>query len=144
MEIKPFQKKTSYYETDQMSVIHHSNYIRWFEDARNDYMEQLGIPYAGMEERGIIIPVIGVSAEYKTMTHFGETVEVRLKLERYNSIRFSMSYQIVDAKTETLRCTGSSQHCFIDRKGMPISLKKAAPDYHEKFMEFLAWSKEEQ
>lgn len=143
MEMKPFQKKTSYYETDQMSVIHHSNYIRWFEDARNDCLEQLEIPYAEMEERGIIIPVIGVSAEYKTMTHFGETVEILLKLESYNSIRFAMSYEVRDVKTGVLRCTGKSQHCFIDRKGMPISLKKAAPDYHEKFMEFLAWSKEE-
>lgn len=43
--MRPYQHKVQYYETDQMKVVHHSNYIRWFEEARIDYMEQLGMPY---------------------------------------------------------------------------------------------------
>ncbi len=143
MEIKPYYHNAKYYETDQMSVIHHSNYIRWFEEARIDCLEQMGVPYDEMEARGVIIPVIGVSAEYKSMTRFKDTVEITLKLLAYNGVRFTMGYEVRDAKTGTLRCTGTSQHCFIDRNDRPIILKKAAPDYHQCFMTFLEQSKEE-
>ena len=43
MQIVPYEHKAQYYETDKMGIIHHSNYIRWFEEARIDYMEQAGI-----------------------------------------------------------------------------------------------------
>ena len=55
MKIKPYERNAKYYETDQMGIIHHSNYIRWFEEARVDAMEQAGIPYDKMEEMGIIL-----------------------------------------------------------------------------------------
>ena len=139
MEFKPYQHNAKYYETDQMGVVHHSNYIRWFEEARIDWMEQAGIHYDEMEARGIIIPVIGVSAEYKTMTHFRDTVEVFFHLDRYNGVRFAMSYQVRDAKTGELRCTGTSEHCFLAREGYrPVNLKRHAPDYHAIFASVLA------
>ena len=48
--IKPYQHLAKYYETDQMGIIHHSNYIRWFEEARIDYMNQIGLTYKKMED----------------------------------------------------------------------------------------------
>ena len=50
MEYRVYEHKTQYYETDQMGIIHHSNYIRWFEEARMDMMEQMGMGYAEMEK----------------------------------------------------------------------------------------------
>lgn len=129
MNWKPYCHNAKYYETDQMAIVHHSNYIRWFEEARIDWLEQVGIPYDAMEERGIIIPVIGVSAEYKSMTRFKETVRIELSLESYNSVRFSVAYRVYNNQTNQLRCTGTSQHCFINRDYQPIVLKKVAPDY---------------
>lgn len=129
MNWKPYLHNAKYYETDQMAIVHHSNYIRWFEEARIDWLEQMGIPYDEMEARGIIIPVIGVSAEYKTMTHFKEDVAIYSRLEAYNSVRFTVSYEVRDVKTGVLRCTGSSSHCFVDQNYRPIILRKAAPDY---------------
>ena len=69
MEYRVYEHKTQYYETDQMGIIHHYNYIRWFEEARMDMMEQMGMGYAEMEKRGIISPVLSVHSEYKSMTH---------------------------------------------------------------------------
>lgn len=65
MEERRYCHKVQYYETDQMKVVHHSNYIRWFEEARTDYMSQVGVPYAEVERAGIIIPVVDVSCKYK-------------------------------------------------------------------------------
>ena len=58
-EIKKYTHKVQYYETDQMGIVHHSNYIRWFEEARTDFMEQMGLGYEQMEERGIVGPFEG-------------------------------------------------------------------------------------
>ncbi len=106
MKSKPYLHRAKYYETDQMAIVHHSNYIRWFEDARIEWMEQAGIPYDAVEKRGIIIPVIGVTAEYRSMTHFREQVAVSARLEQYNSVRFTISYEVRNAETGELRCTG--------------------------------------
>ena len=53
-----YEHKTQYYETDQMGIIHHSNYIRWFEEARVDFMDRCGFSYAQMEKDGLISPVL--------------------------------------------------------------------------------------
>jgi acyl-CoA thioester hydrolase len=142
MDWKPYLHNVKYYETDQMAIVHHSNYIRWFEEARIDWLEQVGMPYDAMEQRGIIIPVIGVSAEYKTMTRFKETVAIYEKLEQFNGVRMKVSYEVRNAQTNELRCTGTSTHCFLNRDYKPLNLRRAAPDYYAIFNEVLAASQE--
>lgn len=129
-----YQHKTQYYETDQMGIIHHSNYIRWFEEARIDFMSQCGFSYAQMEQDGIISPVLSVSCEYKTMTHFGDTVNIETSIEKYNGIKLELSYTVKDSESGEVRCTGRSSHCFLDRKGNIISLRRGWEQYHQAFM----------
>ena len=64
-----YTHRVQYYETDQMGIVHHSNYIRWFEEARLDFMEKIGCSYAAVEASGIMIPVLSASCQYKTMVH---------------------------------------------------------------------------
>ena len=64
-ELKPYVHVAQYYETDQMKIIHHSNYIRWFEEARVDFLDQIGANYANLEANGIVSPVLTVEAQYK-------------------------------------------------------------------------------
>ena len=63
-----------YYETDRMGVTHHSNYIRWMEEARVDFFEQLGYGYGRLEEEGIVSPVTGLECRYKASTTFGDRI----------------------------------------------------------------------
>lgn len=128
-----YEHKTQYYETDQMGIIHHSNYIRWFEEARVHLMDQLGFTYAQMEADGIISPVLSVSCQYKTMTHFGDTVVVETQIEKYNGIKLELSYEVRDKETGEVRCLGTSSHCFLDREGKVISLRKGWDIYHQGF-----------
>lgn len=134
MILKPYLHNVKYYETDQMAIVHHSNYIRWFEEARIDWLARADIDYVKMEARDIIIPVIGVSCNYKTMTHFGETVKIIITGGSYNGVRLSVVYEVRDAETDELHATGTSDHCFIDRQGKVLNLKRKAPDLHEKFI----------
>ncbi|MBO5303488.1 MAG: acyl-CoA thioesterase [Lachnospiraceae bacterium] len=136
IQIKPYEHRAKYYETDQMGIIHHSNYIRWMEEARMDMMEQIGLSYKGMEEMEIISPVLSVSCEYKSMVHFDDTVVIETKITEYNGIKLKIEYRMTDKKTGELRTVANSEHCFLNRSGKPISLKRSYPELDTKFFEF--------
>lgn len=129
----PYEHQAQYYETDQMGIIHHSNYIRWMESARIWCMEQMGISYKKMEEDGVVSPVLEVSCQYKSMVHFGDTVLITPKIAFYNGVKLELSYEIADKVNGELRTIGNSKHCFLDRNGRPVSLKKSYPIYDEAF-----------
>lgn len=126
-----YAHRVQYYETDQMGCVHHSNYIRWFEEIRSDYLAFLGMDYDRMEKAGILSPVLTIQAEYRTMTRYGETVDIQIKVKKYNGIRICLEYEIRDQADGTLRCRGESSHCFLNREGKPLSLKKVHPEWDE-------------
>ena len=132
--MKPYEHKAQYYETDQMGIIHHSNYIRWFESARIDFMSQAGVDYADMEKEGIISPVLTVSCKYRSMVYFGDVVLIETEICSYNGVKLCLFYTVQDKVTGEVRATGESSHCFLNHKGRPISLKKEAPHFHEVFL----------
>jgi acyl-CoA thioester hydrolase len=136
-ELKPYFHLAKYYETDQMAVIHHSNYIRWFEEARVDYLEQIGLGYDKIEAAGIYSPVLGVSCEYKSSVRFNETVMILSKLKSFNGIKMIIEYQVLDAETKQLRAVGESKHCFVTTNFKMVSLKK---DYKEMYDILIQWN----
>lgn len=69
LRIRPYEHHAKYYETDQMGIIHHSNYVKWMEEARLDLMDQIGLNYRQMEDMEIISPVLSISVEYHSMVH---------------------------------------------------------------------------
>lgn len=135
--MEPYLHHAKYYETDQMGIIHHSNYIRWMEEARIDALTKAGISYKEMEENGIISPVLSVSCEYKSMVHFDDEVLITLKITKYNGVKFELEYEMKDKETGELRSIGKSVHCFLDTSGRPISLKRMNPEIDRKFTEML-------
>lgn len=134
-KIRPYQHHAKYYETDQMGIIHHSNYIRWMEEARMDLMEQIGLSYKQMEEMEIISPVLSISVDYRSMVHFDDTVVIVTKLVKYNGIKMEVEYEMYDKESGELRTTARSSHCFLNRSGKPISLKRSYPELDTKFFE---------
>ncbi len=131
---QPYQHKVQYYETDQMGMVHHSNYIRWFEEARVDYLAQIGLPYRNMEEEGIGSPVLSVQCQYKSKVVFDEIVTIAVTLLQYTGLRMTIDY-IVTGMDGKVRCTGETSHCFVNQSGRPVSLKKVKPVWHEKFLQ---------
>lgn len=139
MNIIPYEHTAHYYETDQMGIVHHSNYIRWFEEARVDFMNQMGLGYKVMEENDIISPVIAVSCQYKSMTRFEDTVLVKAKVKEYNGIRLTIGYEVTDKVTGQLRCTGESKHCFLNKENKPLSLRKEHKGFDQMFQDALTF-----
>lgn len=136
LKIRPYEHHAKYYETDQMGIIHHSNYIKWMEEARMDLMEQIGLSYKEMEEMEIISPVLSISCDYHSMVHFDDTVVIQTRIIKYNGVKLEVEYRMTDKETGELRTTGRSSHCFLSRSGRPISLKRSYPELDTKFFEF--------
>ncbi len=129
-----YEHEAQYYETDQMGIIHHSNYLRWFESARIQFLKEIGIDYRKCEEMGIISPVMEVTCTYKSMVHFEDVVEVYTRFEGYTGVKFYVTYEVRDKATGELRTTGRSKHCFTNKAGQPISLKRVNPELHERLL----------
>ncbi|MCR4908298.1 MAG: acyl-CoA thioesterase [Lachnospiraceae bacterium] len=136
-EFEPYVRPVYYYETDCMKIVHHSNYLRYFEEARLHYITQLGMPYATMEEEGIIIPVISASLDYRNSLVFGDTFRVYVTLTEYNGIKFSCSYRILKEGDEVVAATGNTSHCFLNREMKLFRFAREFPEYDRKFREAL-------
>lgn len=133
----PYEHKVQYYETDKMGVVHHSNYIRWFEEARVDFLDQMDMSYEKMEKDGIICPVVSVECRYHAMTRFGEKVLVYPHITKFNGIRLVIMYEIRERESGELRCTGKSTHCYLDEEGKPVHLKKKSLAFYELYVRAL-------
>lgn len=123
-----------YYETDQMGIVHHSNYIRWFEEARVAFLEEIGYGYDVLEAAGIVSPVLSVNCVYQQSARFGDTVEILPSVRSFNGVRLFVAYTVVDAASGAVRAQGETSHCFLDREGRPLRLKKTHPDYYAALM----------
>ena len=137
MELHPYTRRVHYYETDQMAIVHHSNYIRWFEEARLDYLDQIGLNYRAMEERGIIIPVVDVSCKYLNSARYDDLLEITPILTQYTGVCLGFRYEVRFQTAGELCATGTSTHCFLDLDRKPISLKRKAPELHTLFTELI-------
>ncbi|KIR01925.1 hypothetical protein P261_00739 [Lachnospiraceae bacterium TWA4] len=126
--IKPYEHIVQYYETDRMKITHHSNYIRFMEEARGDWMEQLGFGYKKMEDEGIISPVVSVSCEYKKTTTYMDKIQISVNVLNLTPIKLTVSY--VMRKDDVVVCKGESSHCFLNEKGRPIRLDRQFPEFY--------------
>lgn len=132
-----FERKINYYETDRMGVVHHSNYIRYMEEARCSWLENIEMPFSLLEENGITIPVLGVNCDYKYHVTFGDTIIIEPFAKEYSGVRMRVGYDMKDKKTGKTVLIGETKHCFTDKKLKPINLKKYAPEFSNKFQNLL-------
>lgn len=130
-----YHHKVQYYETDKMGITHHSNYVRWMEEARVDYLSQIGCGYDEMENKGIISPVLSVNCKYKKTTTFADEVAIRVKIKEFKGVRFVIEYEMTKTSDNSIVCTATSEHCFLDKDFKPVHLKRYSPEYYQKFME---------
>ena len=131
--------RIQYYETDQMGIVHHSNYIRWFEEARDDFAARNGISYAGIEAKGVQMPVISVECGYKAAALYGNEVAIFVRPRYFNGARLSYEYEVRSPDGETLHARGRSEHCFIDATSrMPLNAKRRLPEYSEIMLRLVA------
>ena len=120
--------KVHYYETDKMGITHHSNYIRFMEEARMNYLNETGFTMARLEAAGISSPVVSVTCDYKYPTTYDDEIEIEVKLIQYTGVKIMLSYVMRNLRTGNTVAEGESSHCFIDAAGRPVAVKKTCPE----------------
>ena len=107
-----YRHTVQYYETDKMGIAHHSNYVRWMEEARVDLLSKIGWDYDHVAALGVFSPVTAVGASPS-----GPGVRLRLK------------YAMTGADG-TLLCEAASEHVFLNAAGKPIRMNKQYPELY--------------
>ena len=132
-----FERKINYYETDKMGVVHHSNYIRYMEEARCAWLESIEMPFSVLEENDITIPVLGVNCSYKYHVTFDDTIIIKPFVKEYTGVRMTVGYEKKKKKTGKIILTGETKHCFTNKSLKPINLKKYNLEFSNKFQKLL-------
>ncbi|MDE6520799.1 MAG: acyl-CoA thioesterase [Ruminococcus sp.] len=133
----PYERAVYYYETDKMGIMHHSNYLRIFEEARVDFLNQAGMPFEEIESRGIAMPVLSASCSYKTPLKFNDVFSVYFIIEKFNGVSMSVLYKVYNKKTGELCAEGTSSHCFTNSELKPIRIKKLHHDIYQIFDDYM-------
>lgn len=102
-----------YYETDQMGIVHHSNYVRYFECGRTDMLKKLGLPIEKIEEAGVMLPVVSVECRYKVPARLGDTLKVLSIIDKHPMAKLVIRNEIYNPAGQ-LVCEGSVTLGFID------------------------------
>lgn len=113
MVIHELNLDVRYYETDQMGIVHHSNYIRYFECGRNAMLKDLDLPIEKVEEAGVMMPVVAVDCRYRTPARLGDTLKVVSKIEDPPTAKVVIDSEIFNQNGD-LVCSGSVTLGFID------------------------------
>ena len=117
MNYTTVEVRVRYAETDQMSFVHHSNYLKYFELARLEWLSFLGISYSQLEESGVLMPVVRASAEYIKPLFFDESFKITVYLIDPPKATLKFQYVVVNSKNITV-CKGETVLAFLSKKTM--------------------------
>lgn len=123
-----------YNETDKMGIVHHSQYVNYFEIARTDFVRQAGISYRRIEEEGLMMPVLGINVQYHIPALYDDTIVVETSIKAYDSIKMIFDYKIYRQTDRKLLVEGSSSHCWTDLSLRPVSIRRKNKELHALIM----------
>ncbi len=134
--INCYRRKIQYYETDRMNVVHHSNYIRWFEEARIDFFEKAGMPYDDIEKQGLMIPVLSADCSYIKAMRFGQVFRIETDMTFFNGVKFEFEYKVYNDDTDELCAKGRTSHCFVNSEFKAARINHSYPEFYSAFAEY--------
>ncbi len=126
-----------YAETDKMGIIHHSVYAIWYEQARTDFFNQIGLRYDEIENNGIMTPLVELNCKYKKPAYYNQEVEIKTKIIELTPVKFTLEYNIYDTNNNLINI-GKTTLAWSDSKTFKIiNLKKTNPDIYEKLKQLV-------
>lgn len=134
MYVKDTKIRVRYKETDQMGIVHHSNYYTWFEVGRTEFMRSLGLSYRAMEERGFMLPLTESHCQYKLGARYDDVVIVRTKMTGFSGVRVTMEYDVIRESDGKLLARGKTVHAITDKHLKPVNIKKLDRELYQLFL----------
>ena len=128
LDMFTYHRTVHYHETDKMGITHHSNYIKWLEEARIFLLDSIGLSFRKMEDDGIVSPVVGINIEYKHPTTYSDLIEIDIDIAKYTGVKIIFEYTIRNATANTIAAIATSTHCFV-KDGRICALTRDASEY---------------
>jgi acyl-CoA thioester hydrolase len=115
--------RVRYAETDRMGLLHHANYVLYFEVARIEFLRQMGYSYKDVEDQGYFLVLTRIEVKYRRPVHFDDLLTVRVIVERTTMVRIDHRYEVL--RDGMLVAEGSSTLACVDKDGQPQALPEA-------------------
>lgn len=120
-----------YAETDQMGIVHHSNYPVWFEVGRTDFIKKLGYRYSELEKEGILLPLTDLRCSYKGPARYEDEIIIRTCIKKMTCVRLVFGYEVFNKKDMSLIALGETFHAWTDKNLKPVNIAKRMPELYE-------------
>jgi len=113
----PFKSdiKVRYGETDQMGVVYHGNYAQYFEIARIEWLDALGISYKSMEDSGVMLPVVSLLTNFKKPAYFDDLLTITASIKELPGVKIIFEYEMHNQHKQLIT-TGETTLVFVDMK----------------------------
>ena len=121
--------RVRFVETDLMGVVHHSNYLRWFEMARVEYLRRANVLLPELIAAGILFPITDVQCKYIQSAHFDEVIRVEAELVEFSRAKLCFAYRVLRDEDDLLLAEGSTQNVFTGNNGRIARLPQL---YHDR------------
>lgn len=131
MFISQTELTVRYAETDQMGIVHHSNYPVWFEAGRTDFIRKMGLPYSKIEESGAMLPLIELTCRFKGFAKYEDEVIVKTNILQNTGIRLAFHYEVYRKGSEEAITEGETVHVWTNSSLKPVNIKKFKPEIHK-------------
>lgn len=115
--------KVRFVETDMMGVVHHANYLRWFEMGRVAYLRACGISLGELMAADIIFPITEVQVKYKNSCTFDDEFEVQTTMSAFNKAKMDFAYKVIRLRDGAVAVEGYTRNVFTDKEGHIVRLK---------------------
>ncbi|MBR0284692.1 MAG: acyl-CoA thioesterase [Selenomonadaceae bacterium] len=122
--------RVNFFDTDAMKVVHHANYIRWFEIGRVEYLRNLGITLDDMMADGFVFPITEVKAKYVSPGYFDDVLCIETRATALTKVKMAFDYRVYRKSDGTTLVTGHTQNVFTSRESGQIVRLPAK--YHER------------
>lgn len=124
--------RVRYQETDQMGIVYHANYLVWFEIGRTDYIRNLGLTYRGLEEIGLLLPVVDVQCRFLQPARYDDEIVIITSIETHNGSKLAFFYEAKRKKDNQLLAKGSTTHLWTTKEMKRINIRRTHPEIYEK------------
>lgn len=115
--------KVRFVETDMMGVVHHANYLRWFEMGRVAYLRACGISLGELMAADIIFPITEVQVKYKNSCTFDDDFEVQTTMSAFNKAKMDFFYKVIRLRDGAVAVEGHTRNVFTDKEGHIVRLE---------------------
>ena len=120
--------KIYYMDVDQMGIVYYSRYYEYFEEARTELLESIGLDVTNVEKSGITLPVISSHCEYNKSAKFEQNILVKASIESKPKSKLHIDYFVFIENEKDFIVSGYTEHAFVNNNGKAVRAPKIISD----------------